>query len=96
MAADINYFKTINSSVLIEEIKQHPELYDPKISNGNPEMKRRGWEEVAEALFDKQWAMFAAQEREAIGKRGCWVAWRDPVRSLTQSQNSTAVNCIFE
>lgn len=74
MAADINYFKTINSSVLIEEIKQHPELYDPKISNGNPEMKRRGWEEVAEALFDKQWAMFAAQEREAIGKRDCWVA----------------------
>ncbi|XP_018566058.1 uncharacterized protein LOC108907034 [Anoplophora glabripennis] len=75
MASDSSYFKTINSSALIEEIKQHPELYDPKISNGNPEMKRHGWEEVAEGLFDKQWVMFAAQEREAI-VRELQVKWK--------------------
>ncbi|KAJ8924455.1 hypothetical protein NQ315_007252 [Exocentrus adspersus] len=69
------FFKTINSSVLIEEIKQHAELYDPKVANGNPEIKRRAWEEVAESLFDKQWSLFSAQEREAI-VRELQVKWK--------------------
>lgn len=60
-----------NSSALIQEVKKHIVLYDNRA--GNPDMKKKSWEEVAKALFgEERWNQFSDFEKEGIGECLCY------------------------
>ncbi|KAJ8981796.1 hypothetical protein NQ317_006876 [Molorchus minor] len=65
----------INSSKLIEEIRKHRALYDLKVSNGNVELKKQNWEDVAKALFEDRWMHFNSAEKDAL-VREIQVKWK--------------------
>lgn len=59
-----------NSAALIQEVKKHIVLFDNRA--GNPDMKKKSWEEVAKALFgEERYTQYSEFEKEGIGESVC-------------------------
>lgn len=58
----------INSSLLIDEVKKRPCLYDNRGAHGNHELKNAAWGEIGLAMFNEKWHEFPLADKDAMGK----------------------------
>lgn len=86
---------TINSSILIEEVKRRPCLYDNRGVHGNYELKNAAWGEIGAAVFKDKWSEFSLQDKDALVKdlQTKWKSLRDnysrQLRLIEQAKSGT-------